>query len=80
MRPTHYPWIKIDGFALVVICVGIVPLIIVGIWCFMKLHGMGIRWRVYANHGNVFQGPTEWADINEASDRATKAAYRDEER
>jgi hypothetical protein len=71
---------KINGLALVVICVGIVPLLVVGIWSFLKLWGMGISWRVYGNRGNVFQGPTEWADINEAADRAVEAAHREEER
>jgi hypothetical protein len=62
---------------LVLIGMGVVSVLVLGIKTYLKFRGMDHERRPHSYRGNVFQGPAEWADINEAADRPP--AYTDGE-
>jgi hypothetical protein len=65
----HSSLFRVSGWAVILIGIGVVSALVLGaasIRRARKLH-LASEWTGGGQTGNVFQGPAEWADINETA-------------
>ncbi len=83
MQPTlHAAPGHIGLWLFLLVAAGLLATLVLGIASLrqsLRMHLVS-KWPLNGQSGSVFQGPTEWQDINEAADRSAEAVRREGDR